>query len=386
MIRSLVFKDESTLFSEYVPPKLPHREKQLDQLMRIYRPLFSDKLVSVNSALVGQAGLGKTATSKLFGQKIQEMSKQFDSKILFEYMYCSTVRTLPAVLRQIIMKNWKKIPVMGITGNELIIELNDILKRENTRLIIALDDAKLLGGEAIHGLIRSAEYFGYGNAWVSTMIISRPEDWAAHLYPHLIEDVHSVIEFLRYIDSELQEILTYRASLSFYEGVLSQESCNMVAKIASETGNARHGIEILRHAGYLAEKSEGKRITPEMIRIAKNEVYPETAPEILRGLHRQELIAALSTATTLKLEVAVPIHKAYEQYCIVCEEYQTRPRSTRNFRNYIRVLADIGLINAVVKNLKRGRRTVITLTDIPASVLEERARKLLEQKGNNSFN
>jgi len=284
----------------------------------------------------------------LFGQKIQEISKKFGSKILFEYMYCSTVRTLPAVLRQIIMKNWKKIPVMGITGNELIIELNDILRRENTRLIIALDDAKLLGGEAIHGLIRSAEYFGYGNAWVSTMIISRPEDWAAHLYPHLIEDVHSVIEFLRYTESELQEILAYRASLSFYEGVLSQENCNLVAKIASETGNARHGIEILRHAGYLAEKSEEKRITPEMIRIAKNEVYPETAPEILRGLH-------------------------------------VKPRSTRNFRNYIRVLADIGLINAVVKNLKRGRRTVITLTEIPASILEERARKLLEQKGKESF-
>ena len=357
----------------------------MDQLMRVYRPLFSDKLVSVNSALVGQAGLGKTATSKLFGQKIQEMSKKFGSKILFEYMYCSTVRTLPAVLRQIIMKNWKKIPVMGITGNELIIELNDILRRENTRLIIALDDAKLLGGEAIHGLIRSAEYFGYGNAWVSTMIISRPEDWAAHLYPHLIEDVHSVIEFLRYTESELQEILAYRASLSFYEGVLSQENCNLVAKIASETGNARHGIEILRHAGYLAEKSEEKRITPEMIRIAKNEVYPETAPEILRGLHVHELLAALSTATTLKQEDAVPSHKAYEQYCIICEEYQTKARSTRNCRDYIRVLADIGLINAVVKNLKRGRRTVITLTEIPASVLEERARKLFEQKGKESF-
>ncbi|MGQ9720369.1 MAG: Cdc6/Cdc18 family protein [Candidatus Jordarchaeum sp.] len=385
MIKSSVFKDESTLFPEYVPPKLPHREKQLDQLMRIYRPLFSDKLVSVNSAVVGQAGLGKTATSKLFGQKIQEMSKQFGSKVLFEYMYCSTVRTLPAVLRQIIMKNWKKIPIMGITGNELIIEINDILKRENTRLIIALDDAKLLGGEAIHGLIRSAEYFGYGNAWVSTLIISRPEDWAAHLYPHLIEDVHSVIEFLRYTESELQEILTYRVSLSFYDGLLSQENSNMVAKIASETGNARHGIEILRHAGYLAEKSGEKRITPEMIRIAKNEVYPETSPEILRGLHRHELITALTTATTLKHEVAVPIHKAYEQYCIICEEYQTTPRSKRNFLNYIRVLADIGLINAVVKNLKRGRRTVITLTDIPASVLEERARKLLEKIGKNTF-
>ncbi len=385
MIRSSVFKDESTLFPEYVPPLLPHREKQLEQLMRIYRPLFSDKLVSVNSALVGQAGLGKTATSKLFGQKIEEMARRSGSKIIFEYMYCSTVRTLPAVLRQIIMKNWKKVPVMGITGNELIIELNDRLRREDTRLIIALDDAKLLGGEAIHGLIRSAEYFGYGNALVSTLIISRPEDWVAHLYPHLIEDVHSVIEFLRYTEQELQEILAYRASLSFYEGVLSRENCNMVAKIASETGNARHGIEILRHAGYLAENSEDKKITPEMIRIAKNEVYPETSPEILRGLHRHELIAALSTATTLKYEVAVPIHKAYEQYRIVCEEYQTSPRSTRNFRNYIRVLADIGLFNAVVKNLKRGRRTVITLTDIPASILEERARKLLEQRGKDSY-
>ncbi|MEM3568877.1 MAG: hypothetical protein QXI20_05000, partial [Candidatus Jordarchaeales archaeon] len=70
----------------------------------------------------------------------------------------------------------------------------------------------------------------------------------------------------------------------------------------------------------------------------------------------------------------------YDNYKVVCEEYGARPRTTRNFRNYLRVLSEIKIINTVVKNLKRGRRTVVTLTEIPSSILEERVRSLLESK------
>lgn len=377
---SSVFKDETTFFHEYVPPTLPHREKQLERLMRFFKPLFTDKFVSVNIAIIGQAGVGKTAVAKLFGKQLTEEAKKRNAKILFEYMYCSAARTLSAVLRQVISKNWRKIPITGITGSELIVELNERLNKEDKRLVLVLDEAKLLGGEEIHGLIRSAEFFGYGKARISTIVISRPEDWVAYLQSDLSEDVHIVIELPRYSEEELRDILRYRAKIGFYDGVVSSEICDMVARIASETGNARHGIEILYHAGLIAEKSDEKRITPEMIRIAKNEVYPETSPEILRGLHTHELLTLLAVAITLKEELTAPIGRVYEEYKVICEEYGAKPRTTRNFRNYLRVLSDIQIINTVVKNLKRGRRTIVTLTEIPASILEERVRKLLEEK------
>ncbi|MHA1606860.1 MAG: Cdc6/Cdc18 family protein [Candidatus Freyarchaeota archaeon] len=377
---SSIFKDETTFFHEYVPPTLPHREKQLERLMRFFKPLFTDKFVSVNIAIIGQAGVGKTAVAKLFGKQLTEEAKKRNAKILFEYMYCSAARTLSAVLRQVISKNWRKIPITGITGSELIVELNERLNKEDKRLVLVLDEAKLLGGEEIHGLIRSAEFFGYGKARISTIVISRPEDWVAYLQSDLSEDVHIVIELPRYSEEELRDILRYRAKIGFYDGVVSSEICDMVARIASETGNARHGIEILYHAGLIAEKSDEKRITPEMIRIAKNEVYPETSPEILRGLHTHELLTLLAVAITLKEELTAPIGRVYEEYKVICEEYGAKPRTTRNFRNYLRVLSDIQIINTVVKNLKRGRRTIVTLTEIPASILEERVRKLLEEK------
>jgi len=348
--------------------------------MRFFKPLFTDKFVSVNIAIIGQAGVGKTAVAKLFGKQLIEEAKKRNAKILFEYMYCSAARTLSAVLRQVISKNWRKIPITGITGSELIVELNERLNKEDKRLVLVLDEAKLLGGEEIHGLIRSAEFFGYGKARISTIVISRPEDWVAYLQSDLSEDVHIVIELPRYSEEELRDILRYRAKIGFYDGVVSSEICDMVARIASETGNARHGIEILYHAGLIAEKSDEKRITPEMIRIAKNEVYPETSPEILRGLHAHELLTLLAVAITLKEELTAPIGRVYEEYKVICEEYGAKPRTTRNFKNYLRVLSDIQIINTVVKNLKRGRRTIVTLTEIPASILEERVRKLLEEK------
>jgi len=377
---SSVFKDESTFFHEYVPHELPHREKQLEQLMRFFRPFLTDKFVSVNILIIGQAGVGKTALAKLFGKKLVEESRRRDEKIIFEYMYCSAARTLSAVLRQVISKNWRRIPITGITGSELIVELNERLAKDDKRLVLVLDEAKLLGGEEIHGLIRSAEFFGYGKARISTIIISRPEDWVAYLQPDLSEDVHKIIELPRYSEEELRDILEYRARIGFHEGVIAPEICGMVAKIASETGNARHGIEILYHAGLIAEKSDEKKITPEMIRIAKNEVYPETSPEILRGLHVHELLTLLAVAITLKDELAAPIGRVYDNYKVVCEEYGARPRTTRNFRNYLRVLSEIRIINTVIKNFKKGRRTVVTLTEIPSSILEERVRTLLKNK------
>ncbi|MEM4700021.1 MAG: cell division control protein Cdc6, partial [Candidatus Nezhaarchaeales archaeon] len=57
-----VFKDEGKLDIHYVPPRLPHREEQLRQLLA----LFSSVLTAPGSKacralLIGGTGTGKTA-------------------------------------------------------------------------------------------------------------------------------------------------------------------------------------------------------------------------------------------------------------------------------------------------------------------------------------
>ena len=60
-----LFKDESKLSFDYVPEKLVHRDKQLDKLWMIFRPVLEGAM-SQTAFLIGNVGTGKTATSKRF--------------------------------------------------------------------------------------------------------------------------------------------------------------------------------------------------------------------------------------------------------------------------------------------------------------------------------
>ena len=60
-----VFKDESTLFREFVPEKLPRREKDIARLTRDFKPI-TEGAFAVNIAIIGNAGIGKTSIAKFF--------------------------------------------------------------------------------------------------------------------------------------------------------------------------------------------------------------------------------------------------------------------------------------------------------------------------------
>ena len=59
-----VLKDPSKLSFDYVPERLVHREKQMDRLWMLFRPVLEG--ASQTAFLIGNVGTGKTATSKRF--------------------------------------------------------------------------------------------------------------------------------------------------------------------------------------------------------------------------------------------------------------------------------------------------------------------------------
>ena len=65
MFGKSIFKNESTLYPEYIPPELPTREEEITRLARNFRSLLGKEgSFSVNVAIVGHAGIGKTALCK----------------------------------------------------------------------------------------------------------------------------------------------------------------------------------------------------------------------------------------------------------------------------------------------------------------------------------
>jgi cell division control protein 6 len=219
---------------------------------------------------------------------------------------------------------------------------------------------------------------------ISTIIISRLNEWRTILNTTLTGRITDQITLSGYTKEDLLDIVKYRAEMAFEPKVISEEVLEMIADIAAKTENARHAIELLFRAGKIADHFSEQVISPEMIRKAKDEVFPEFRTEIFYDLKYHELLAALAIAKRLKHKgiISTTIDEAYEYYNMTCEEYKTGSKSKSAFREFIKFLSDLGIIASVVINLgrgRRGRRTQLRLYDLPAEVLEERCRKLLSE-------
>jgi cell division control protein 6 len=379
-----VFTNEHTLDLKYVPPKLPRRKDELARLTRDFRPLLNKEgAYSINIAIIGPAGVGKTATTKYFCEKFVAAAERRDVEILSAYYNCYTFRTVSAILRNLLTKHFG-ITSRGFSNYELLGMLTLRLKREAKHLLLVLDEANIIGAEDILSIIHAPEIHGFGEARISTILISRPTEFQTLLNVPLSGHINDKIQVEGYDAEALKEILDYRVNLAFKPSAISEDIVDMIVEIAAQTHNARHGIEILYHTGKIADRDGKEEITTEMVRIAKGEVYPELRPDILNDLKLHELLTALAIAKRLKHSgiTATTINESYEYYCIASDEFEITPNAKPTFRRHIDLLTQMGIIGKMVVPLRRGRRGRrgrITLFDIPATILEERARKLIEQ-------
>lgn len=382
-----VFKDETTFDRKYVPDELPCREEDLTRLARDFRPLILEEKgdFSVNVALIGAPGVGKTALAKLFRDKFTKTLKNKGKKIRFVYFNCYTYRTKSAIIRNLLEKYYNVFQARGFSDDQNLTQLMKSLENESEHLILILDEAAILGSDDILGFIHAAEAFPFGKSRISIILINRMTEYKSLLKVHLSERIQDTIELSDYSAEELYKIYSYRIKLGFFEGVVSPEVLDLVIDITSQTHNARHGLEILYYAGKIADREGKKEISPEMIRIAKNHVFPELRPGIFEELNDHELITAIAVSRVLKKDkkTATTIDEVFEYYCIVCEEEEQEKHAKVTYRKHVDSLVQSGILFRVVESIgggKRGRRSKITLQDIPAEIVHDRATEILKQK------
>jgi Cdc6-like AAA superfamily ATPase len=187
-----------------------------------------------------------------------------------------------------------------------------------------------------------------------------------------------------YNRNELLQILEFRAGMALYPTSYNEETLNMIADICASSQNARHGLEILYRSGKLADLKNESFINPEYIRAAKSDVYPELRRDVLEELRTQELLTALGIARKFKStgSTSTTVDEGYENYVVICEEYDEESRGKSTFRSAVETLHKVGIIGKTVGPIdegKRGRRAKITILDIPATVLVERIENILSK-------
>jgi cell division control protein 6 len=372
-----VFKDERKLSPEYVPERLPFRERELEQLIHYFSSVVRDeKPFHTRVVITGAVGTGKTSLTKLFGMTAEKEGRKNGYNVKYVHINCRKQGTAYAVLAKISEELCIGLPKRGFSIAEMLAAVVKSLNATGTRVILCLDEVEALiskeGAQPLYSLTRAMEDED-GENMVSLIVVLRDPEFLKRFDPSTASSLgNTVIHLEEYGFDQLFEILRYRAGESFREGVISDEVLEFIAQIASDRRDTRYAIELLWRSGKLAELDGSGSITAEHVRKAAASVYPTIRRENLSYLRADERLILLASARPLSgNKTSITSKELYQFYRVVCEEMGFDPYGYTFYREKLQHLQDLGYLRLSIKSSNKGRRTYIYLPGIPATLLEK---------------
>lgn len=355
-----LFKDRDLFELDHLPEHFAHRESQMNGLKFCMRPALQGAR-SVNALCLGPPGTGKTtAIYKLF-----EEIEAHSNKVIPVYANCQMDSTRYAVFFQL----YKKIfghapPASGVSFKRIFEKVARESAERSLVLVVALDDINYLFAEkeidhVLYSLLRAHETCPGARMGV-VAILSEPtlryvlDPRVASVFQP--EEIH----FPLYTREEMKDILSRRAQLGFYPGVISDEVLDMIVDFTEKAGDLRVGIDLLKRAGLSAEKRASKSISSGDV---------EGSYERSRLVHLAYALKSLKQDEILMLRLAA-LHegsRAGELYDLFYKE--TGAGYTR-FHEILNKLDAIRLVDTDFTGAgKRGRSRIIKVRYEPQEIL-----------------
>jgi cell division control protein 6 len=378
-----VFKDEAKLDINYIPLKLPHREKEHRLLTEFFSFILTcPERMAQRVIITGDVGTGKTALAQHFGARITSETNKRGIKFRYTHVNCREYRgSLLPILHHAITVFRPTYPARGYSPENILSTLMQVLDEEKTTMILALDEFDSLieneGSDAIYKLTRLQEMRQGKPQRLSFIFIMRDLKSLEQLDASARSTLQrSIINLDRYGKLQLVDILNQRVSMAFELGAVQEDVVDLVAELAfSETGNARFGIELLWRAGKYADAQETGRVEPECVRMAVSNIIPGLRRSELAGLGFHEKLFLLAVARYFKQEneqAYALLSEVEKTYAVICEEMGERPNSHTQLWNYAQFLSSLKILKVEVgSSITRGRSTQVSLLSIPAFELEK---------------
>src|SRR3989449_7395066 len=344
-----VFKDRAKVSFDYVPEKLPHRESQLQRMFSIFRPV-GDSGIAANAFLYGSVGTGKTHSAKRFCEDFRVYANKQGRGLDHVHVNCRQKMGDDAVLLHILKHFDARFPDRGFSIPEKLASLRKWLEKQQVHLVIILDEVDVLlkksGSELVYTFSRFGEEAGKGN--VSLILISQRRDAIDRLDAAAMSTFRrtNAVEFPKYAQGELADILKVRVGLAFYPGTLDNGIIDLIADIASEYGDARYAIDLLEGAGAAADAEIAGEVGPEHVRIAKAGVTQSDLQERLHELDKPQRLVLLGVARKIRRKTYITTGEAEEAYGLVCEEFHEKRRGPTPVLEDLPDPAALGLIGA----------------------------------------
>jgi len=387
--KASLLKSERKLDNNYIPKKLPYREKELSLLSQLFLELITTpNSISRKILIIGKTGIGKTVTIKLFGEMLVNAAEKRSGVIKYVHINCRKERTSYKVLIKIVLALNKNFPKRGYSPQDLLDIIVDIINSQNLHLLIILDELSYLinkGGNLIYSLTRINDDSFNSQQHLSIIGIARDISCLNNLDISTMSTLQrNIIHFKKYNRDQLYEILKYRASISLKENVISDKLIEAISNLVYQSGDIRYGLNVLWKATKIAENQNLKYITMECIRLANQDIVPFSTLDVLKYIPIQKGIFLLAIITALKKSgrVQVSVLEITNSYLIICENLGIHPRSHSQLWNYLQEFKKDYLITMEIKSESiKGRKALISVHDIPISKFEEIIVNILQTKG-----
>ncbi len=404
-----IIKDEEYLSQDKVPPRMPHREKELKTLAMIFKPLITKPGETYITAVVsGRQGIGKTHSVIYFYEHglSKYMKKNHGKDVVLAHVNCFKNSTLNAILASVINNVLKyPHPARGLSPREQMDLIMEKLERKDRYMLLVLDDFHVAlqrqGENVINFFMRMYEDSEFKTKRVHVIFIVRDFNMMEN---YLRDEKAKInlksrhIHYTPYTASQLYDILLDRAKLALYDSAYDEDVLMEIARYVGydtnstlpDAGSARIAIEMLYYAARIAEEKGKSQITIEEVRDAWG-LYASVTGELsvvqerMEELNDHQLLLLLALLNLLKLmPEGVPIGRIEAEYRELCEVLGLEPRKHTQVYQYVRDMDRKGIVERVVDKVKdsRGRSSIIRI-NYPPDALRKKVLEVLRYRGYN---
>jgi len=356
-----LFIDRKAFEHAFEPSNLPHREQEVDALVRNLVDALNGHIPS-NMLLYGVPGSGKTVVTRFVLSQLLEKGKEMGHPVQTYEINCRNVdtkyRVVQTLASQLKQRGDYLIPFTGWPTDRVLETLIERMDRAGGVHILVLDEIDNLVAKAGSDLLYSLTNMNtlLRNARCCIIGISNDLNFTQELDPRVSSRLSQEdVVFHPYGAQEIQDILQERVKMGLKTNSLEVGVIPLCSALAAqEHGDARRALDLLRISVQKAEQRAQNKVDPKHVRLAQSQLEHDQVTPVLRTLPlHQKLVLfciIINEENGLRNISTGEIFRTYSEACMKINIEALTPRRISTLLNELDTL---GLIMA--RNVSKGR-------------------------------
>ena len=352
----LRIRDPAPLTLEFIPPTLPARDRELEEIFSHVAGSFPKNLF-----VYGPRGVGKTATLRRF-------CEEYNRRGLGRAVYVPFRRTVSATWEALFpdapgRKRGEALLLKAVGERGVIVfdEVQDLYRKADLSFILFTLHESMRGVPVI--LVSVMSLFEFQRSFLSESVASRYQ-------------FHPLI-FRAYNREEIKMILRQRLELAA-EGGWEEDALEFIAgKVERHGSDMRLGVRLLANAVRIAVE-RGSDLTLQAAEEAWEEEKVEFWESEYLAMHPHQALLLYSIFLLLDQKGSATTSEAYMLYNRTCSEMGVKPMTRRQLSSYINNLERAGFITVIIEMIPRGGKVARIESDLQPKIMVEAGARALK--------